>query len=92
VGRGTCFAGYEDPLDRNCNAELLFYIRRELPVSRPVPYLLRQVIDFDLVVEMRALFNFSRPRFGRGGSSTPGDCRRAILRGIESSGDVRSKS
>jgi hypothetical protein len=91
VGRGTCFAGYEDPLDRNCNAELLFDIRRELPVSRPVPYLLRQVIDFDLVVEMRALLRFSCPGLGRSGSATSGYGSRAILRGVERSGDVGGK-
>lgn len=88
----TCFAGNEHALDCDCNAVLLFNVRSELPVRRPVARLLRQIVDFDLVVEVRALFNFSSPRFGRGGSSTPGDCRRAILRGIESSGDVRSKS
>ena len=88
---GTCFAGYEHPLHRNCNAELLFDIRRELPVSRPVPCLLRQVVDFDLVVEVRALLRFSCPGLSCSGSATSSYGSRAILRGVERSGDVGGK-
>jgi hypothetical protein len=56
------------------------------------PRLLRQVVDLDLVVEVRPLFNFSSARLGGGGGGTaPGDGGSAIFGGIECSGNVGGK-